>query len=203
MKRTNDLLVGTVVLLVILTLTGATFWAKQTDIGDRRSKVVARFRDVGNARVGNAVVIRGVRAGTIEAIELSRGGWVHVRMNLARSMPLPGSPVVLLNESSLFGEWQATITPRSALPHDEYVFYVVGAGYMGDDVARKLVNEQEAIRQLARTRPVVVDIPGSIKAARFRRAFPSIARFIDDTYMPATSIGGYRVLVAAHEGPRE
>ena len=67
MKRTNDLLVGTVVLLVILTLTGATFWAKQTDIGDRRSKVVARFRDVGNARVGNAVVIRGVRAGTIEA----------------------------------------------------------------------------------------------------------------------------------------
>jgi len=51
MKRTNDLLVGTIVLLVILTLTGATFWAKQTDIGDRRSKVVARFRDVGNALV--------------------------------------------------------------------------------------------------------------------------------------------------------
>jgi len=73
MKRTNDLLVGSIVLLVILTLTGATLWVKQTDIGERRSKVVARFRDVGNARVGNAVVIRGVRAGTIEAIELARG----------------------------------------------------------------------------------------------------------------------------------
>lgn len=121
MKRTNDLLVGTIVLVVILTLTGATFWVKQTDIGERRSKVVARFRDVGNARVGNAVVIRGVRAGTIEAIELARGGWVHVRMNLDRAMQLPGTPVVLLNESSLFGEWQATITPRSALPHDETV----------------------------------------------------------------------------------
>lgn len=134
MKRTNDLLVGSVVLLVILTLTGATLWVKQTDIGERRSRVVARFRDVGNARVGNAVVIRGVRAGTIEAIELARGGWVHVKMNLDRSMPLPGTPVVLLNESSLFGEWQATITPRSALPHDETVQAQVAESAGGGDV---------------------------------------------------------------------
>ena len=134
MKRTNDLLVGSIVLLVILTLTGATLWVKQTDIGERRSKVVARFRDVGNARVGNAVVIRGVRAGTIEAIELARGGWVHVRMNLDRSIQLPGTPVVLLNESSLFGEWQATITPRSALPHDETVQAQVTESGGGGDV---------------------------------------------------------------------
>ena len=134
MKRANDLLVGTVVLLVILTLTGATFWAKQADIGERRAKVVARFRDVGNARVGNAVVIRGVRAGTIEAIELARGGWVHVRMNLDRSMQLPTTAVVLLNESSLFGEWQATITPRAALPHDETVQAQVDESSGGGDV---------------------------------------------------------------------
>ena len=134
MKRTNDYFVGVVVLLVILTLTGATLWVKQTDIGERRSKVVARFRDVGNARVGNAVVIRGVRAGTIEAIELARGGWVHVRMNLERSMQLPGTPVVLLNESSLFGEWQATITQRSALPHDETVQAQIAESSGGDDV---------------------------------------------------------------------
>lgn len=134
MRRTNDFLVGTVVLLVILTLTGATLWVKQTDIGERRSKVVARFRDVGNARVGNAVVIRGVRAGTIEAIELARGGWVHVRMNLDRSMQMPATPVVLLNESSLFGEWQATITQRSALPHDETVQAQIAESSGGDDV---------------------------------------------------------------------
>jgi phospholipid/cholesterol/gamma-HCH transport system substrate-binding protein len=134
MRRTNDYLVGMVVLLVILTLTGATLWVKQTDLGERRSKVVARFRVVGNARVGNAVVIRGVRAGTIEAIELARGGWVHVRMNLDRSMQLPGTPVVLLNESSLFGEWQATITQRSALPHDETVQAQIAESSGGDDV---------------------------------------------------------------------
>ena len=134
MRRKNDFVVGMVVLAVILTLTGATLWVKQSDIGERRSKVVARFRDVGNARVGNAVVIRGVRAGTIEAIELARGGWVHVRMNLDRSMQLPGTPVVLLNESSLFGEWQATITQRSALPHDETVQAQIAESSGGDDV---------------------------------------------------------------------
>jgi phospholipid/cholesterol/gamma-HCH transport system substrate-binding protein len=120
-KRANDLLVGGVVLLVVVGLTAATVWVKQSDIGERRSKVVARFHDVGNARVGNQVVIRGVRAGRIEAIELARAGWVHVRMSLDHEMQLPGNPVVLLNESSLFGEWQATITTRSALPHDETV----------------------------------------------------------------------------------
>jgi len=134
MRRSNDFLVGTVVLLVILTLTGATLWVKQSDIGERHSKVVARFRDVGNARVGNAVVIRGVRAGTIEAIELARGGWVHVRMKLDRTMQLPATPVVLLNESSLFGEWQATITQRSALPHDETVQAQIAESSGGDDV---------------------------------------------------------------------
>ena len=121
MRRRNDFLVGMAVILVIVSLTGATLWVKQADIGERRSSVVARFHDVGNARVGNAVVIRGVRAGRIEAIELQHTGWVHLRMSLDREMTLPSDPVVLLNESSLFGEWQATITPRTALPHDETV----------------------------------------------------------------------------------
>jgi len=92
---------------------------------------------------------------------------------------------------------------HSALSRDEFVFYVVGVGVMADDVARMLVDEQEAIRRLAHTRPIIVDIPGSAEATRFRRAFPSIARFIDETYSPVTSIGGYKVLVAAHSGSGE
>jgi phospholipid/cholesterol/gamma-HCH transport system substrate-binding protein len=82
---------------------------------------VARFHDVGNARVGNVVVIRGVVGGRIQGIELAPAGWVDVRMKLDPSVQLPAEPIVLLNESSLFGEWQATIVERSALPHDETV----------------------------------------------------------------------------------
>lgn len=134
MKRTNDMIVGAVVLVVLVGITAAVLWMKQTDIGERRARVTARFHDVGNARVGNAVVIRGVRAGRIEAIELGRGGWVLVRMSLDGEMQLPRSPVVLLNESSLFGEWQATITDRAALPRDETVLAQIAGSAGGGDI---------------------------------------------------------------------
>ncbi len=32
---------------------------------------------------------------------------------------MPAEPVVLLNESSLFGDWQATVVERKSLPADE------------------------------------------------------------------------------------
>jgi len=76
MRRANDVIVGAVVILVSLATIGATLWVKQSDIGSRRERVVARFVDVGNVRVGNAVVIRGVRAGRIEGIELARSGFL-------------------------------------------------------------------------------------------------------------------------------
>jgi phospholipid/cholesterol/gamma-HCH transport system substrate-binding protein len=121
MKRANDFLVGGVALGVIAGLVGAMLWVQQADIGQRQQHVVARFRDVGNARIGNAAVIRGVRGGHIDALELASDGWVHVRMSIDRDVRLPGDPVVLLNESSLFGDWQATIAERTSIPHDETV----------------------------------------------------------------------------------
>jgi phospholipid/cholesterol/gamma-HCH transport system substrate-binding protein len=116
MKRTNDLVVGTVVLACIIALVGALLWVQQLDVGQRRTRHVARFRDVGNARVGSAVVIRGVQSGRIESIELAEGGWVLMRLRLDQAVALPRDPVVLLNAASLFGEWQATITSNEALP---------------------------------------------------------------------------------------
>lgn len=121
MKRKTDILVGLVVLVVIAATIAAVAWVKQADIGQRRREIVARFRDVGNARVGNAVVVRGVVGGRVQAIELASDGWVNVRMRLNPSVALPPDPVVLLNESSLFGEWQATVIERSALPPDDAV----------------------------------------------------------------------------------
>lgn len=121
MKRTNDVLVGLAVLVVAIVVSGATLWARQADITQRHRKVTARFHDVGNVRVGNAAVVRGVRAGRIAAIELADDGWVHVRLTLDPEVELPPDPVVLLTESSLFGEWQATIVDRAALPRDDAV----------------------------------------------------------------------------------
>jgi len=121
MKRTNDFVVGLTIVLGAVTIVGTTLWVKQTDLRNKHDRITARFRDVGSVRIGAAVVLRGVEAGRVQRIELGRDGWVEVTMALDQNVPLPTDPVVLLNESSLFGEWQATITDESAIPRDEAV----------------------------------------------------------------------------------
>ena len=118
MKRTNDFVVGLTIVLGAVTIVGTTLWVKQTDLRNKHDRITARFRDVGSVRIGAAVVLRGVEAGRVQRIELGRDGWVEVTMALDQNVPLPTDPVVLLNESSLFGEWQATITDESAIPRD-------------------------------------------------------------------------------------
>lgn len=115
-KRSNDWLVGTVVLVTMVVLIAATMYLQQAELGTRRTSVTARFRDVGNMQVGSAVVIRGVQAGRIEQISLGEAGWVAVEMRLNEGITLPTDPVVLLQAATLFGEWQAVITARSAAP---------------------------------------------------------------------------------------
>src|SRR5690606_28527698 len=89
---------------------------QQADLGTRRTSVTARFRDVGNMQVGNGVVIRGVNTGRVESVRLADGGWVTVELKLNEGISLPADPVVLIQSSSLFGEWQAVITRRDAAP---------------------------------------------------------------------------------------
>ena len=121
MKRANDFVVGLTLLLGTAIIVGTTLWVKQADLRNRHERVSARFRDVGSVRVGASVVLRGVNAGRVQSIELGREGWVVVTLALNPDLTLPKDPVVLLNESSLFGEWQATITEESAIPRDEEV----------------------------------------------------------------------------------
>ena len=118
MKKTNDFAVGLTIILGTVIIIAATLWVKQVDFGRDRSVITARFREVGGVRVGTPVVIRGVRSGRVEAMELSDSVFVLARLMLDPEAELPVDPVILLNESSLFGEWQATITSRSAVGRD-------------------------------------------------------------------------------------
>lgn len=134
MKRSNDFAVGLTIILGIIVIVGATLWVKQAEFGREREAVVARFREVGGVRVGTPVVIRGVRAGRVEAMELSDSGFVLARMSLDPDVSLPVDPVVLLNESSLFGEWQATITGRDAVGRDAQVTRQLDDANRGDSI---------------------------------------------------------------------
>jgi phospholipid/cholesterol/gamma-HCH transport system substrate-binding protein len=119
--RIDDFVVGLVVVVGTLLLVVASLWIGRAQIGEGRAQLTARFRDVGNAKVGAGVVIRGVESGRITRIELADAGWVEVRMRLEDAVRLPEDPAVLLGESSLFGDWQATILSRSALPAEPSV----------------------------------------------------------------------------------
>ena len=99
MKRVNDFAVGLTMLGGIALVVGGILWTKEASIGHDQH-LSARFYDVG--------VVRGMRAGKVDRMQLE-DGFVVVRMSLAPDVELPREPVVLLNESSLFGEWQATI----------------------------------------------------------------------------------------------
>lgn len=115
-KRSNDWIVGAVVLSAMALVVSVTMWLQQSDIGQKRVEVMARFREVGNMSTGNAVVIRGVQAGRVAAVRLADNGWVVTTLLLDEGIQLPPDPVVLIQAATLFGEWQAVISQRDGAP---------------------------------------------------------------------------------------
>ncbi len=133
MKRGNDFVVGLTMILGIVVILGATLWARQADLGREREFLSVRFRNVGGMKVGTPVVVRGVRAGRVEGMQLD-SGFVIARLSIDPGVGLPVDPVVLANESSLFGEWQATITSRDAIGRDAEVIRQIDEARQGGDV---------------------------------------------------------------------
>ena len=117
-RRVNDALVGASVLGVLTVLTAAILWLNQSSVGDRRDKVFVRTRDVGGVSLGSPVVMRGVKSGRVDQVALGDNGWVVARLALDAGVTLPSDPVVLLQSSSLFGEWQATLLDAAGVPPD-------------------------------------------------------------------------------------
>lgn len=135
-RRTSDFIVGLTVLVVAAAIVATILWLKQADLGGRTRHLVVRTRDVGGVALGNPVVIRGVRAGRVESIALGEKGWVVLQLGLDKETPLPADPVVLLAASSLFGEWQATVTDATGVPPDRELRTAINAARTtGDTLA--------------------------------------------------------------------
>lgn len=168
MKHSNDLAVGATMIVGLTVILAATLWVKQADFGRQREEVVARFRDVGGVRIGTPVVVRGVRAGRVEAMTLADEAFVEVRMVMDPVITLPAQPVVLLRESSLFGEWQATILEREAVGRDEDVLRQLSEATRGDDVL-----PGATLPDIAKLTAVAGEIAGDVAsvAERVRVAF--------------------------------
>lgn len=173
-RRANDALVGTTVVVVSVIIVALVLWLNQSTIGDRRDKVSVRTRDVGSASLGSPVVIRGVKSGQIDQIALGDSGWVILRLALDRGVLLPPNPVVLLTSSSLFGEWQATVTSVDGLPNNRDIRrHIEEAMRWGKNGQRSDTLPGALVPDIAQLTAVAGNIAGDVAevADRVRTAF--------------------------------
>jgi len=108
-KRTNEFLVGLVVLVALAVVVAGALWLSETKLGAREELAAARFRTVGGLKVGAPVTLRGVRVGRVEAIRLADDGWVEADMMLYEGVEIPKRPAAIAASASLFGEWALTV----------------------------------------------------------------------------------------------
>jgi len=117
-RRGNEFLVGLSILGALLLVLGGALFLSQADFGRAGRVEVARFRSIGRLQAGGAVIHRGVRIGTVQAIRLADKAWVETDLALDRDVILPDQPAVIAVPASLFGEWQAEVVSRAELPDD-------------------------------------------------------------------------------------
>ena len=121
MKRRDEVLVGTVILLGIVLIIWGTIWLKGTGFGKEQTEVRARVLEAGQLLKGGRVKLRGVGIGRVEEIALEAGSrGVLITMSIDRNITLPEDPVALLSPESMFGDWQVQIFPRSSFPQYPY-----------------------------------------------------------------------------------
>jgi phospholipid/cholesterol/gamma-HCH transport system substrate-binding protein len=116
LTRRNEIITGLFVLLGIAVVTLASIWLAGGRWREQGVTLTARFHGVGQLKEGNPVSTRGVTIGTVESIRLVDGGLVDVVMRIREGVDLPKEPIALLQASSLFGDWEATIVSSDERP---------------------------------------------------------------------------------------
>lgn len=169
MKRRNELLVGSVILLGIVAGVGGTLWLQGSNWGRETTRVELLVRDVGQLTEGNAVKFRGVQIGRVMSIDVEpNGNAVRVGLQLEGQVELPEDAQAIIAPESMFGDWQCEIVTRDRFPRFDYYpvptqplpggVRVLG-GYAIPDISRLTAAADEISENLA----VLTD--------RFDRAF--------------------------------
>ncbi|MCI0434129.1 MAG: MlaD family protein [Gemmatimonadetes bacterium] len=121
MRGRNEVAVGATVILGLAVIVFGTIWLQGRGFGREEMVLQARFSEIGQLLQGNAVKVHGVPIGRVESIDLDPGGsGVIITMRVQSDVRLPEDPVVVLSPESMFGDWQAEISPRSAASDFDY-----------------------------------------------------------------------------------
>jgi phospholipid/cholesterol/gamma-HCH transport system substrate-binding protein len=116
--RSRDLTVGIVVVAAVALVAVLAIWLSNAGPRGAESLRVARFRTVGGVKVGDPVVLRGVRIGRVETIRLADDDWVETDLRVEQREELPDQPVAIAVSASLFGQWQIAVMDSAQAPPD-------------------------------------------------------------------------------------
>lgn len=121
MRRANETLVGAVVLVALAVVVTGSVWLSQRRFGTSEQIYGARFRTIGGLQQGSPVLLRGVRVGRVDLVELGANNWVNVSFRLRGDVRVPAQPVAIISSTTLFGDWGVDIRTVDDLPEDPLV----------------------------------------------------------------------------------
>jgi phospholipid/cholesterol/gamma-HCH transport system substrate-binding protein len=187
MKRANEAVVGASVLLAIALVVAGTVWLSQLRFGSNDIQRQVRVRSIGGLAVGDPVLLRGVKIGRVEGIQLVPGDWVNVGLRLQAGAHLPARPVALFVASTLFGDWSVQVTSRDNVPDDPVVKRQLAEatrlnpsgilpGAALPDVGQLTAQAGRIAGDLATISSRVQDAFDSSSAARLKSAFRDLSR---------------------------
>jgi len=140
LKEGRELLVGFVMISAVFVAVVGSLWLQGSNFGRPTRSVQALLASVGQLTEGNAVTYRGVRIGSVDAIEVEPGGAsVRLSLLLRESIGLPDDAAVVLGPESLFGAWQAEIVSRQNYPRYPFLEIPGTAVPTGDETVGPLL----------------------------------------------------------------
>ncbi len=186
MKRANEALVGGAVLAAIALVVVGSVWLSQQRFGGHDLLREVRVRNIGGLQVGDPVLLRGVKIGRVDRIELADSDWVTVGLRMRGGTALPARPVALFAATTLFGDWSVALTSRANLPDDPAVRRAIDEAARGagrrlpgaslPDVGQLTAQAGRIAGDIALIASRVQDAFDSTSAARLKGAFSDLSR---------------------------
>jgi phospholipid/cholesterol/gamma-HCH transport system substrate-binding protein len=186
MKRANEALVGASVLIAIALVVAGSVWLSGAHFGRNGVLENVRVKSIGGLSVGDPVLLRGVRIGRVEGIQLASNDWVNVALRLqAGGWKKPERPVALFSAMTLFGDWSVQITSQDNLTDPEVLKAVNEASRFGHDkipgaalpdVGQLTAQAGRIAGDIAMISSRVQDAFDSSSAARLKGAFRDLSR---------------------------
>lgn len=188
MRRRDEVLVGATIIASLAAIIFGALYLSSQELGQRTEIRVARFRTTGGLGVGAPLTLRGVRVGSVNAIELGDDNLVQVSLkinedNIIRGM-LPERPAVIVASASLFGEWEARLISLDFPPDDPNLLadlqVVMDAGDDGAWPGATLPDIGELTAQASRIAGNITDISERVTTVLDDQAVGQLQQSIRD-----------------------